>query len=455
VKAVAEKRQSRSAGTTVGTGVVAGFPSDHRPAHDPLSGSQPRLGYLANAFPRISETFILNEVLELERQGLDLRIYSLKHPSDTRRHRLADHVRSPLAYIPTPSPSALPRMLRDHFWTVRRFTSGYLSTLGRVLTSCDPDLVARFLQAPCLVRLLVRDGVAHLHAAFVHAPGSAAWLAHGIAGIPYSIATHAQDLYHSRPALLRGKVAAARLVFTCTEHNVEHLRRSCRGQHLAHLRRVYHGTDLARFEFGRCGLANPPLVLAVARLVEKKGLDDLIRACAVLRTRRRSFRCRIVGGGVLRDRLESLIRKERLEKLVSLEGETDHDGVLRWYRQASVMVSPSVVTSDGDRDGIPNVLVEAAACGVPVVSTPVSGIPELVQHGRTGLLVRPRDPVALAEAIDVLLQSPALREKLRAGARRLVEAEFDLRRNAVTIGQALCDALARAAPLSHATEQAT
>ena len=455
VKGIVAEHRSRAVGTGVETGVVVGFPSvQPRPRNRLFSGSTPRLGYLANAFPRISETFILNEVLELERQGFDLRVYALKYPTDTRQHRLASEIRSPVAYVPTPSRRALPGMLRDHVWTLRRFPSGYLSTLGRVLTSGDPDLVVCFLQAPCLVRLLLRDGVEHLHAAFVHSPGSAAWIVHSIAGMPYSVATHARDLYFSRPASLRRKLAAARVVFTCTQYNVEHLRRNFDGPHLAHLRRVYHGADLGRFQFGPYGLAKPPLVLAVARLVEKKGLDDLIRACALLRSRRRVFRCRIVGSGVLRDRLESLIRQEYLDKLVSLEGEADQDEVLYWYRQAKVLVSPCVVTSDGDRDGIPNALVEAAACGVPVVSTRVSGIPELVKHGRTGLLVPPRDPLALADAIDALLQSSQLREELRVGARRHVEAAFDLHRNALTIGRELCDAITLTQPLSHATEQA-
>jgi glycosyltransferase involved in cell wall biosynthesis/Ser/Thr protein kinase RdoA (MazF antagonist) len=454
-KSVAEQHRSRPVGAPFEPGVVVGFPSvQPRTRNLQLSGPQPRLGYLANAFPRISETFILNEVLELERQGFDLRIYALKYPSDTKRHWLTHQVRSSVAYIPTASLRALPRVLRDHLWALRRFTSGYLSTLGRVLMSGDADLVACFLRAPCLLRPLSRDGVEHLHAAFIHAPASAAWLVHGIAGIPYSVATHAQDLYHSRPALLRRKLADARLVFTCTQYNVEHLRRNCHGQQLTRLRRVYHGTDLSRFQFGPYGLASPPLVLAVARLVEKKGLDDLIRACGVLRNRRRQFRCRIVGGGVLRDRLQSLIRQESLEKLVSLEGEADQGEVLYWYRQAKLLVAPCVVTSDGDRDGIPNALVEAAACGVPVVSTPVSGIPELVQHGRTGLLVPPHDPLALAEAIDALLQSPELREELRVRARTLVEAEFDLHRNALTIGRELRDVMTLTSPLSHATEQA-
>jgi glycosyltransferase involved in cell wall biosynthesis len=188
------------------------------------------------------------------------------------------------------------------------------------------------------------------------------------------------------------------------------------------------------------------LVLAVARLVEKKGLDDLVRACRTLRDRGRVFRCRIIGTGDLRERLERLICGLGLEKVVSLEGEADHDEVRFWYRQAKVLVSPSLVTRDGDRDGIPNVLVEAAASGLPVVSTTVSGIPELVKQGKTGLLVPPRAPSELADAIDALLRAPLLREGLRINARTLVEEEFNLRRNALKIGEELRRVMVVASP---------
>jgi glycosyltransferase involved in cell wall biosynthesis len=315
-----------------------------------------------------------------------------------------------------------------------------------VLSLFEKDLVERFAQAPVLARLLERDGITHVHAGFVHAPGSLAWLVSELTGIPFSVATHAKDLVHSPPRLLRRKLAAARLVFTCTRHNVGEIERVCGAAGIGRLHHVYHGTDLTRFRFGPCGKANPPLVLSVARLVEKKGLEDLIRACGVLRDRNRKFQCRVVGAGPLRPRLTRLIGQLRLDGIVTLEGELDQEEVIRWYYQAKVMVLPCVVTGNGDRDGIPNVLVEAAACGVPIVSTMVSGVPELVQHGRTGLLAPPHEPQALAESIDALLQSPVLREGLRINARTKVEEEFDVQRNAARIGQQLRDAMGLAGP---------
>ncbi len=397
----------------------------------------PQLGYLVKAFPRISETFIINEILQLERQGFNVHIYALNRPRDIKRHRLVDEVRSPVTCLPESLWLAFSRVLADHLWTIRRFPLGYICSWLRVLVAGDRSLFKHFVQAGCIARLLERDNIRHLHVGFVHSPGSVAWLVHLITGVPYSVATHAKDLYLSHPRLLRRKLSAARLVLTCTRHNAEHLQRQFQDLDMSHLRQVYHGIDLLRFQFGPHGLANPPLVLAVARLVEKKGLDDLVRACRVLCDRGRVFRCRIIGTGDLRPRLERLIRDLGVEAIVSLAGEADQDEIRFWYRQARVLVSPCLVTRDGDRDGIPNVLAEAAACGLPVVSTTVSGIPELVKQGKSGLLVPSADPRSLADAIDALVQSPLLREQLRVNARALVEEEFDLQRNALKIGDEL------------------
>jgi glycosyltransferase involved in cell wall biosynthesis len=396
-----------------------------------------RLGYLVKAFPRISETFILNEVLELERQGFDLRLYALNRPRDTKRHALADQVRSPLVYLPESLWLAAFRLFVDHLLLFLRFPRRYVRALAAVVAALDRDLAERFVQAAPIARLARRDGVAHLHAGFVHAPASVAWLVHRVTGMPYSVAAHAKDLYHSRPDILQKKLTEARVVFTCTQYNVANLQRFAEPGRIDRLRRVYHGADLDQFAFGPYGSDDPPLVLAVARLVEKKGLEHLIRACALLNDRGRTFRCAIIGEGDLRAPLERLRGELKLGAMVSFEGALDQQQVRAWYRRATLLVLPSIVARDGDRDGIPNVLVEASAMGVPVISTPTSGIPELVRHGETGLVVAPGDPAAIAAAVGRLLDDAPLREQLRAAARRFVEEHFDLHRNATTIGDEL------------------
>jgi glycosyltransferase involved in cell wall biosynthesis len=412
-----------------------------------------RLGYLVRSFPRVSETFIINEILELERQGFDLRVYSMIDPTDAIRHRLVDQIQSPIRYLPNPVWRALGTVIADHCRCLALAPRSYVTTLGCAVATGDLRLIARFPQAPSLVRMLTADGVTHLHAGFVHTPGSLAYLASMLSGVPYSLATHARDLYRAAPALLRKKLAGARVVFTCTRYNVGHLQRVVDRGQAVRVRHVYHGTSLERFRFASCGGIEPPVILAVARLVEKKGLEDLIQACAILRGRARRFNCHIIGTGVLKAPLLRLIRRLGLDRLVTLEGALDQEAVMAWYRRATLMALPCRVARDGDRDGIPNVLIEAAACGLPIVATPVSGIPELVADEQSGLLVPPRDPAALADAIERLLQSADLRERVRVNARKTVEERFDLRRNALAIGHELRAVMARQTRVSERREE--
>lgn len=397
-------------------------------------GKSARLAYLLKCFPRLSETFILNEVLELERQGVEMHIYSLNEPQEAVRHRVASEVRSPITYLPYPLLSSAFTYLGAHCELAVRHPLRYVSTLVPILVTFDRDLLERFVQAGLLARMVRRDGVGHLHAGFVHFPGSVAWIVHRITGLSYSLATHAKDWVHSPPGLLRKKLAAAKVVFTCTRDNVAGLQRMAEPHGIRCLRSIYHGVDLERFRFVPCAQADPPLILSVGRLVEKKGLNYLISACGLLRDLGRRFQCRIVAGSRDRwDELSAQIRELGLTAHVVIEGPLENEEVRGWYSQASVFALPCVVAGDGDRDGIPNVLVEAAATGVPIVSTAVSGIPELVRDGETGLVVPERDPKALAAAIERLLDSPELRKELSARARAHVEECFDLRRNAVAI----------------------
>lgn len=392
-----------------------------------------KLGYLVKAFPRISETFILNEILQIEKKGVPLHVYSMIEPKDTKRHRHADEVMSDVTYMPYPLFPATRRLFASHIKVFWDNPLRYCRALLNVAVSFDKDLVERFIQAGYLARVLKNDGINHLHAGFVHAPGSVAWIVHMMTGIPFSVATHAKDLYHSPKKLLRKKFASASLVLTCTKYNVKYLNKTFRNDVIHKLQHVYHGVDLNRFPYGSYGLAPTPLVLTVARLVEKKGLRDLIRACKILHDNGREFQCRIIGEGDLRKTLEKFIKEQNVEGIVSLEGAMDQDEVRKWYRQATVFALPSLITEDGDRDGIPNVLVEAASMGVPIVSTGVSGISELITDNITGLQVPSRAPSELAQAIERLLDSAELRERLRKQARSNVEEKFCLNKNSVTI----------------------
>lgn len=393
----------------------------------------PQLGYLVNAFPRLSQTFILNEILQIERQGVPMKLYSLKVPDEPKRHPLVDTVQSPIKYVPYPLRPSMKKYCAAHIKVFWKSPIRYLKAAYTLMTHSDRKLKVRFVQAGYLAQLLYEDRVQHLHAGFVHHPGTVAWFVHKMTGISFSLATHAKDLYLSPYHLLRKKLKDASAVFTCTKYNVEYLKKTFPSPIIRNLHHVYHGVHLERFPFGDYGQADPPLVLAVARLVKKKGLRNLVKACKILHDQGRTLRCRIIGEGILKEELQELIRDLNMQEIVSLEGAMDQNEIIQWYRKATVFALPCMINADGDRDGIPNVLVEAAASGVPIVSTDVSGIPELIKDGKTGLQVQPNDPEGLARAIARLLDSPELCETLRKEARARVEEQFCLCSNAEKI----------------------
>lgn len=387
------------------------------------------IGYILKMYPRFSETFILSEILELERQGVRVRIYSLKKPDDGRFHADVSRVRAKVTYVPE-SPLLRPRAFYEaHRQVFRWDRRRYLRVLWGVLKRRRAGAAKRFLQAGYLAPRLRADGVTHAHAHFASSATSVALYLNRLAGLPYSFTAHAKDIYSDGVStdVLERKLSSAQFAVTVSEYNRDYLGALRGGDKV---RRVYNGLDLEQFAPNGALREDPPLVLAVGRLVEKKGFDDLIRACATLRRDGCRFRCRIVGKGDRESQLAALIWALGLENDVELAGPMAREALLHLYPRASVFTAPCVVGSDGNRDGLPTVLIEAMALGVPVVSTDVTGIPELVQHGRTGLLVPQRDPEALAGAIRRLLEDRSTAEALAGAGRERVEREFDLGRNA-------------------------
>jgi glycosyltransferase involved in cell wall biosynthesis len=259
---------------------------------------------------------------------------------------------------------------------------------------------------------------------------------HRLTDIPFSFTAHAKDIYvKTPPELLRTEAQEAKAVVTCTEYNrkylVDQIGLSVNGK----LHCIYHGLDLSqfRFQWPRLSQSGSPTILSVARLVEKKGLNDLIAAADILRSRGRSFQVEIIGEGPLRQSLETQIKQLDLSGHVKLVGSQPHDSVCRAYERASVFALPCIVAADGDRDGIPNVLPEAMACGVPVVATPVSGIPELIESEQQGLLVPPNNPADLAVALERLLTQPELCGRLAQAARQRVANHFSLERGSTRL----------------------
>jgi glycosyltransferase involved in cell wall biosynthesis len=325
----------------------------------------------------------------------------------------------------------------------------YLKALLFLLRREEPDRTRAFLQAGYLANQLSRAGIAHLHAHFVSEPAGVAELASKLERISYSISAHAKDIYLSPPDSVRRKIRGARFTVTCTEYNRNQLARIAGPD--ATVLRMYHGVDLSRFRAERSGDAQEerPLVLSVGRLREKKGFAVLIEACRLLRETGTAMRCLIVGYGEEHDRLEFLISRYALEDTVHLIGKMTHDDLIELYRQTAVFALPCQVASDGDRDGIPNVLLEALAMEIPVISTSVSGIPEVIRDGVNGLMIAPNDAQALADAIRRLLDSPALRKRLGAAGRHTVATRFCNDANLETVRDLLLAASRSAEPKTY------
>jgi len=389
-----------------------------------------RVAVLVKRFPRLSESFILNELIELRRQGLDLVVYAIMDPGEALISEPAALLRQEVTYL---------HDARHRLASWRRLLLGALRQAGThptkvlrvlwALVSVHRSLpsVRHAVEGLWLARELRSRGIVHLHAHFAHGPAAIAYMARLAGGPPFSFTAHAKDLYTTLPRNLRIRTAAASFVVTCTGHNAAYLEQVVGGRP-AGLRVLYHGTDLRRFN--RAGRApQPGRILSVGRLVPKKGYGELLAALHLLAGAGVLFRCDIYGGGPLRDQLAGRISELGLVDRVMLHGARLQDEILTALRQAAVFALAPVIMEDGDRDGIPNVLVEAMAAGVPVVATRISGIPELVRDGKEGLLVEPRDPPALAGALRRVLSDASLAAQLAAAARRKVELNFDVETN--------------------------
>jgi glycosyltransferase involved in cell wall biosynthesis len=324
-------------------------------------------------------------------------------------------------------------LLGAHGRCLRAHPLRYGHALGRAfvgsLQSRRPLSVwKQFVRAGFVADRCAARGVGLLHAHFANAPAAVAAFASVISGIPFSFTTHAKDLYLTPQRVLRRRVRDARFITTCTAYNVDYLKSflSSPAHDKVHL--VYHGIDLNRFsrrQETRPRHGGVPLILSVGRLVPKKGFADLIAACALLREQGIGFQCAIVGEGPLRAELAADIARRGLAQQVRLLGAMTHGELAKFYHQADIFALAPQIIANGDRDGIPNVIVEAMASGVPVVSTAVSGIPEVVKNNLTGLLVPSEAPAALGEALRQLIGNPSLGARLASAARDLLEAELD------------------------------
>jgi glycosyltransferase involved in cell wall biosynthesis len=381
----------------------------------------PGLAVLVKRFPRLSETFVLNEFLELRRQGVRVRLFAILDPQEPQAQPEAATLRGEVVYLRARPWWALVSVMVG---VIRRHPAGALRALRLALARRSRATWRHLGEALVLVDHLDRENLVHLHAHFAHGPAAIAHLAHLVCDVPYSFTAHAKDLYTTPTSYVALRSDAARFVVTCTAANAGYLR-DVVGADASKVVVCRHGVDLERFRTVARS-PQPGRILSVGRLVPKKGFDTLIRACAVLASRGVEFQCAIVGDGPLRHELVGLIRSLDLEDRVRIEPARPQPALVREYEQAAVFALPCVVLDDGDRDGIPNVILEAMAAGVPVAATAVSGIPEVVVDGETGRLVAPGDASALAEVLVSLLDDTKESTRLATSARRHAALAFDL-----------------------------
>jgi colanic acid/amylovoran biosynthesis glycosyltransferase len=381
------------------------------------------VGYVLRKFPVLSETFILNEILALEARGIEVHVFPLAPTRDPRFHEGVGRMKATLHYVPP----ELKTLLRHARRLASRNPAAYRRQLLRIIATGRPSLLWQFLQSSYIADRAHRAGVTHFHAHFANGPATVAQQAASLIGVPFSFTAHAFDIYRDvKPRALANKMNAARFTVTVSRYNVDYLTAIANGGG-GRIELIRNGIDLTRFAPAPEPPDGPFSILAVARLVEKKGLALLIEACRGLRDRDLEFRCEIVGKGAQKAHLEQLIRDFDLRQHVHLAGPLPHQEIVERYHRAHVLVLPCIVGRDGNRDGLPVSIVEALACGLPVISTNVTGIPEAVQHGRNGLIVRPGNVTELTMAIERLMRDPRLLESLRAGARPSVEEEYDER----------------------------
>ncbi|GGH23714.1 Glycosyltransferase involved in cell wall bisynthesis [Cribrihabitans marinus] len=388
----------------------------------------PALAVVVKGWPRLSETFIAQELVALEEAGHHFDIWSLRHPTDTKRHPLHDRLRARVRYLPE-----YLYQETDRVWRARAaaralpgYTLAYRTWRADLARDRSHNRIRRFGQA-CVLAAELPPGTEALYAHFLHTPSSVARYAAIMRGLPWSFSAHAKDIWTSPEWEIREKLQAgthgAAFGATCTAFGAEHLRQLADDPGRVDL--VYHGLDLSRFP-------DPPRrapgsrfgMLSVGRLVEKKGFDRLIAALALLPVGL-DWHWTHIGGGELGDTLRAQAEAAGVAHRITWRGACDQPEVIDAMRAADLFVLPSRVAADGDRDGLPNVLMEAASQLLPILSTPVSAIPEFIDSGTHGVLVSD-DPQAQANAMAELAADPAARTRMAEAARVRLLAEFTM-----------------------------
>ena len=381
-----------------------------------------RVGYVVKRYPRFSETFIVNEVLAHEAEGLDVEIFSLRPSVDTHFQNIISQVRAPVTFLPPGSVKS------TALWKTCHELSDEFPELWPTLSAAKHATVVEAFQAIKLAQTVRERNITHLHAHFATSAASTARMAARIAEISYSVTMHAKDIFHESVEHedLASKIADAKFVVTVSDFNCKYLADKFESPNNIH--RIYNGLDLNVFQFNPSS-ERKAKIISVGRLVAKKGFCHLIDACRILADRGIAFECEIIGGGELEADLKEQIDRLSLLDYVTLSGCEPQSSVRQKIASSAVFAAPCVIGPDGNRDGLPTVITESLALGTPCVATDVTGIPEIVRHGHTGIIVEQENATALADGLERLLNDVPLRATLAKNGRQLIEQDFDVHKN--------------------------
>lgn len=391
--------------------------------------SNKRIAVVLKGYPRLSETFIAQEILELERAGFEVSIISLRHPTDKHTHPVHSEIKAPRHYLPEYIYQELFRV-----WWAKvncAFKSGFWKALPIFLKDFKRDPTANRIRRWGQAMVLAHEYAGnhdHIYAHFLHTPCSVARYAALISGKSFSISAHAKDIWTSPEWEIREKLADCDWLVTCTRSGAEYLT-SLAPENRVHL--VYHGLDLTRFPPSDITRASnngstaekPIQLVTVGRAVAKKGIDTLLNALSRL-PENIHWHWTHIGGGPLKNDLEDLASVLGLDAQCTFKGALPQSDVLETYKNSDLFILPSRIDENGDRDGLPNVIVEAQSQGMAVLSTNISGIPELIENHKNGILVEPDNIDELLEALQTLIRDPKSRAQMGSMGQKKVHDEF-------------------------------
>ena len=396
------------------------------------------IGYICTRFPSLSETFVYNEVIKLRERHVNIVVFSIHRPT-------SDSVSSETRVLTQDTFYILPlrviefAMAHLYFLLVKPFRYLHLILIFVIVKNLTDirkmrRTLCHFLEAVYIANESRKKGISHHHAHFATGPASVAMFVSILNGTTFSFTVHAMDLFRDK-LLLKEKARLASFIISISQYNKQTLLRECPDADPEKIRIVRCGVDLREFQSRRLRSGEEICLLSVGRLVEKKGFAYLIHACRVLKERGYKFNCLTVGNGPGRTLLEQLIKGLDLEEDVRLVGGIPHSSVRDYYEKADIFVLPCVIAQDNDQDGIPIVLIEAMAMELPCVSTRISGIPELIEHRVSGLLVESRNVTELANAIEELIKNEDLRKELGSNGRIKVIQEFSIEDSSEQLGK--------------------